>query len=37
METLSKELDNIIESFKNCYSNIDESLTKIRISDDKKK
>jgi hypothetical protein len=35
MDTVSKELDNIIESFKNYYLNLDESLTEIRISDDK--
>lgn len=35
MENTAKELDNIIESFRNDYLNLNESLTGIRISDDK--
>lgn len=35
MENVSKELDNIIELFKNDYLNLDETLTEIRVSDDK--
>lgn len=35
MKDTAKELDNIIESFKDDYMNLNESLTEIRISDDK--
>lgn len=35
MENVSKELDNIVELFKKNYLNIDESLTEIRVSEDK--
>lgn len=35
MENVCKELDNIIELFKKDYLNLDESLTEVRISDDK--
>lgn len=35
METTAKELDYIIELFKNDYLNLNESLTELRISDDK--
>ena len=35
MENVSKELDNIIELFKKDYLNLDETLTEIRVADDK--
>lgn len=35
MENVSNELDNIIELFKKDYLNLDESLTEVRVSDDK--
>lgn len=35
MENISKELDNIIELFKKDYLNLDESLTELRVADDK--
>lgn len=35
MKNIDKELNSIIETFKNDYLNLNESLTEIKISDDK--
>lgn len=35
MDSVAKELDRLIELIKNDYSNLDESLTGLRISEDK--